>query len=287
MSLLSRTATDAPGSTQGTQGADVAGRPGRPAKATAPRFPGLRRGSVATSSAVNLLSPWVLEELRVRRLRRRFVVAGVALLLVVAAAWSVLRLDLARAEEDLQADESVGGSLAAQIDTLGEVKLYVGNVLVRSVTVERIMERQIGYAAVLGGLDRALPPGATLTAVSVALPPNPETLPPGSPAAPAPALCPGPDPFGSVEVVGCVTISGSAASRADVSELVTSLGGSDLFIEPFITATTATTPRTEGSTEGGTTTVQFEGTLGLSAATYTQRFTDVAGGAGTGTGGTR
>jgi hypothetical protein len=76
------------------------------------------------------------------------------------------------------------------------------------------------------------------------------------------SVCPGPDPFQTETVIGCVTLSGTAVSRTEVGELVTRLGSMDLFVEPFISTTTA----------GDTATVTFSGSVGLSEEVYSRRY---------------
>ena len=83
-------------------------------------------------------------------------------------------------------------------------------------------------------------------------PPRPPTVSP----------CPGPDPFNTKPVIGCMTLSGTAASRAEVGDLVIALGASDLFVEPFISTTTS----------GGRPTVTFSGSVGLSQTAYSNRY---------------
>jgi hypothetical protein len=78
-------------------------------------------------------------------------------------------------------------------------------------------------------------------------------------------LCPGPDPFNTRVVVGCITLSGSAANRSAVSDLVIGLGDSELFVEPFISTTT--TADGEG--------VTFTGSVGLSERVFSNRYTDL------------
>ena len=67
------------------------------------------------------------------------------------------------------------------------------------------------------------------------------------------APCPGPDPFGANTVIGCVQLSGTAESRADVSKFVQDLAASPLFVEPFVETTTKGTERV----------VTFTGSVGL------------------------
>ena len=74
---------------------------------------------VEVSSSVNLLSPWVHEELRVRRWRQRFALGLLALVVVIAGAWSYERVVLAQVEADLRGEEATAESLQGRIADLG------------------------------------------------------------------------------------------------------------------------------------------------------------------------
>lgn len=230
---------------------------------------GGRRRATPSSSSVNLLSPWVLDELHVRRLRRRFLAGAVALVVVAGAGWGMLKLDNSRGQDDLAADEAIGAGLQTQITDLADVKIYVNNVKLRSNSVEETMTRQVAFSTVMASLDRALPAGTALDSINVVLPPDPATAGAGA-SLTTDSLCPGPDPFGARPVIGCIELGGTADSRADISTIVQQLGRSDLFIEPYVSDTV--TESTDGA--GG---IQFSISVGLDETTYTLRFADVDG----------
>ena len=97
----------------------------------------------------------------------------------------------------------------------------------------------------LAAADPAAVPGAT---------PDPA-------AAATVSACPGPDPFNTKPVIGCITLAGSATSRAQVGELVIALDRIGLFVEPFISTTSASDS-----------TVTFGGSVGLSQAAFSKRY---------------
>jgi Tfp pilus assembly protein PilN len=257
---------------------DKGNKPDEPASEkseTPPRSPqrGRRRAAVATTAAVNLLSPWVLDELRVRALRRRFVLGAVALLVVVAGTWGYLRLDLMRDQQDLRDDEAIGDGLQQQIGELADVKQYVANINVRVNSVEDTMTAQLAYAQVMEELDAALPQGAAFGTIEITPTAVRNDQDPAVAEATEVATCPGADPFGARPVVACVALMGTACSREDVSRLVESLSRSKLFVEPFVSVTTASRDESDSDSCG----IDFEGTLGLDDATYTGRFADIDG----------
>jgi hypothetical protein len=224
---------------------------------------------------VNLLSPWVRQEIRVRRIRKRLLHGLLALLVLVAGAWTFQQLRLSAARSDLRGEVAVGDGLRTQIAALDEVTTYVSDVRLRAETVRGTMATQIGQADALRALARATPADTTLDSVSFTLPV------PGVPLAEEPAVepsvedllatrgivaaCPGPDPFGTRVVVACLLVTGTAPDRQSVSALVQRLGEDDLFVEPFVDTTT---------TEEGL--VTFTGSVGISPDAFTQRYDAVA-----------
>ena len=82
----------------------------------------------------------------------------------------------------------------------------------------------------------------------------------------AAAGCPGPDPFAVLEVIGCVTLSGTAADRGTVGRLVIALAAAKEFSEPFITTTT--------TDEGAS--VTFSGSVALTPKVFSGRYDDRA-----------
>lgn len=225
---------------------------------------------------VNLLSPWSFEALLTRRLRQRFTVGCLVLALLVAAGWGVQHLRVSEAQDELTAAEAEIGLLTAETQSLAPVATFVASVAGRKATVQETMTREIYFSSVLDALQAATPSGARVEAATVALnevaPPVP--APDADPGSDAPApetavvepsLCPGPDPFNTRIVVGCITLSGSAENRRAVGDLVIGLGDSQLFIEPFITATTS-------ADETG---VTFTGSVGLSDKVFSGRYADI------------
>lgn len=212
--------------------------------------------------SVNLLSPSAFERMATRRLRQRFVAAGVVLVLVVVGAWAVQHLRVDEAEQMLAVEKAETGRLTAETQALAPVRAYVTGVAAQKVTVQEAMAREIYFSEVLEGLEDSTPSGASLLSLGITL--ALDSAVPGAEPSTAPAVspCPGPDPFNTRTVVGCVTLSGTAASRAEVGELVISLGKDKLFVEPFISTTT-----TADAAE-----VSFSGSVGLSEKVFSRRY---------------
>lgn len=257
---------------------------------------------VETVAAVNLLSPWVFEEIKVHQLRRRLVVIGIVLVAVVALVWGALRFNLHQAEEELRGEEATGTGLSSQLAQLTPVKTYVDSVDRRVLTVRGATYDDVEFSRVLEALDAAAPDGVQVATISVELASteadgttststtSSESTTTSDAAGsaegdaegdqdgkgdkdPARGLvgstCPGPDPFGTKVVVGCVTFEGTAVSRDAVGQLVIALGDEGLFVEPFVDTTTTDAADAAASAGGP---VSFTGSVGLSPKVFSGRY---------------
>ena len=255
-----------------------------------------------TLPSVNLLSPWSFDAIATRRLRQRFVAAGCALGLVVAAGWGVQELRANQAEQVLTIEKAESARLAAQTQALTPVRIFVSSVEQQKKTVSETMSNEVQFSRVLDGLALATPADADVESIAVTLPPLPprtvatttdkadgtpdpttdgaapadgtapandaapaDGTPAPSAAPPVVSPCPGPDPFNTRTVIGCITLSGTAANRGSVGEFVIALGDSELFVEPFISTTTTA----DGEQ------VTFTGSVGLSEAVFSNRYADL------------
>ncbi|GAB3781057.1 PilN domain-containing protein [Nocardioides ungokensis] len=216
--------------------------------------------------SVNLLSQSEFDRMAVRRLRKRFVAGGVALVLLVGAGWFVQHMRVNDAQKLVAVEQAQTSRLSSQTQTLTTIKTFVTGVAAQKATVSTTMAREIYFSKVLAGLRAATPSGTSMQSISVTLAPDAAgtTAPAaGAPATAGASVCPGPDPFQTETIIGCVTLSGTAVSRAQVGELVTNLGSMGLFVEPFISTTT---------TGDSATSVTFSGSVGLSEKVYSHRY---------------
>ncbi len=214
---------------------------------------------------VNLLSPWVFEQIAIRRLRRRFVSAAIAVVVIIAAAWGGQHLRIQSAEDDLAVEEAETARLSAETAELAPVRAFVSGVEGQKATVRETMATEIYFSQVLAGLAKSAPAGAEIASLQITLAPAPPPVAAGETPLPVVSPCPGPDPFNTKVVVGCVNISGSAATRSDVGDFVIALGEDPLFVEPFISTTT-----TADDSE-----VTFSGSVGLSEEVFSGRYADL------------
>lgn len=224
-----------------------------------------------TVPAVNLLSPWVFEAMAARRLQERFAVAAVVLMMMLGAAWAVQHLRTGHAERLLADEQATTARLTGQTQELAPVRTYVASVQQQKQVAQEAMKDEVYLSRVMTALEAATPPGATVESITVKVTPPVEggdaeaAAAADSGEASGESTCPGPDPFHTRTLVGCVTLTGSAQSRASVGRMVLDLGGDPLFVEPFISTTT--TAEGDG--------VTFTGSVGLSTKTFSRRYADI------------
>jgi hypothetical protein len=220
-------------------------------------------GIVPTMPSVNLLSQSEFDRMAARRLRHRFIAAGLVLVVGLGAYGAVLRMRIGEAHKLAAVEQAETSRLTAQTQVLAPVRAFVNGVAVQQRTVDGAMANEVFFSDVLTGIQDATPPGATLVSLNVTLAPPPAA---GAPAD-ASSACPGPDPFNTRVAVGCVQLAGTAGSRAEVGDMVIALGHSRLFVEPFISTTTT----------GDSDEVAFSGSVGLSEKVYSGRYAAVGG----------
>ena len=222
---------------------------------------------------VNLLSPSVFEAMAVRTLQRRFVAAAVALVLLVAGGWVVQHLRAEQAAKLLVVEEGETARLTAKAEDLAPVSTYVATVANQKILVSRTMATEALLSSVLDDLAVATPEGVrveTLTAVVTATTIQTDQSAstgqgqPGQPGQNGETACPAPDPFKRSTTVGCVTMTGTASTRAAIGRLVDRLG-SGVFVAPYIT----TTANADG------TKLTFTGSVGVNSRVYSKRYADL------------
>jgi hypothetical protein len=209
---------------------------------------------------VDLLPDSERERMAVRRLRRRFGAGALALIAIVGAGWALQHERVGRAEQLVAVEQAETDRLTSQVQVLAPIRVFVDGVAVQERTISETMAGEVYFSEVLDGIREATPAGAEIAALSVSL-----TPPAADPQATSAAACPGPDPFNTRAVIGCVTLSGTAASRADVGDLVVALGDSGLFVEPFVNTTTTGDDAADAE-------VAFSGSVGLSEKAYSGRY---------------
>ena len=202
-----------------------------------------RTGTHSLVPSVNLLSPWMFEALATRRLRQRFAIGAGVLVLLLGASWAVQHLRISQAERLLTIEHAETSRLTAQTDELAPVRTYVATVGHQQTMVQEAMANEVHLSRVLTGLRDATPRSAEVESMAVTLTPpaaasdsasDPAAASASDPAASSTgSLCPGPDPFNTKIVVGCLTLTGSADSRATVCDFVVRNRHDLNFVEPI------------------------------------------------------
>ncbi|HYO39381.1 MAG TPA: PilN domain-containing protein [Nocardioidaceae bacterium] len=224
-----------------------------------------------TIPSVNLLSPWAFDALTARRLQERFAVAAVVLVMLLGAGWAVQHLRTGHAERLLADEQKTTARLATRTKELAPVRTYVSSVLAQKQVAQEAMKDEVYLSRVMSALESATPTGAKVESITVKVTPPVEGGDANAAAAAGgtgdagESTCPGPDPFHTRVLVGCVTLTGSAKSRDSVGRMVRNLGSDRLFVEPFISTTT--------TAEGDD--VTFTGSVGLSTKTFSRRYADM------------
>ncbi len=283
-----------------------------------------RSGQVSsTLPSVNLLPSSTLEALTVRRMRQRFVAAGLVGAVLVGGGWVLQTQRLSSAEDRLAAEQALTPSLQAQVAALAPVAQFYDLLQARKQTASAAMAAEVLFSKALVDLAGRTPAGMDISAMSVSLTAATVTAvaPPVSPldqagidangndltraqtpggtgsnassggaassptgaAAKSPAAggvtpgaatalpvsCARPDPFNPAPIIGCVTLSGTAQSRAQVGEFVQNLRAADLYADPFVTTTTV-------NAIDGSEVVNFAGSVGLTGEAVSGRYADLS-----------
>ncbi|HZE67621.1 MAG TPA: hypothetical protein VE081_13370 [Sporichthyaceae bacterium] len=257
-------------------------------------------------ASVNLLSPVTLESLAVQKVRRRLIAAGLVGAVVVGGGWLAEGARLHSAQHRLATEQAQTAPLQAQLAALEPVARFFAQLDARKQAASSAMAAEVLFSKALSDLNTRTPQGLQINSMSVTLTPSVVTSvsPPVSPlvragldangqdvaksgtgaaastpttpvnpaassAASSAVTCARPDPFHPAAIIGCVTLSGTAPSRDVVGQFVNNLKAGTYYADPFVTTTTIT-----GA--DGTEMVQFSGSVGLTGAAVSGRYTDLS-----------
>ncbi len=212
---------------------------------------------------VNLLSPSVFEAMAVRTLRRRFVAAGIGLALLVGGGWGVQHLRSVQADKLLTVERGETSRLTAETQELAPVSTYIAAIAGQKVVVKKTMATEAMLSEVLDDLALAMPGGVRVETLSATVGAQDQQTQQKQTGTTTP--CPAPNPFVRTKSVGCVTLTGTATSRATVGLLVTRLGATGVFVSPYVTTT---------STADGAK-LTFTGSVAVTAHVYSNRYADI------------
>lgn len=217
---------------------------------------------VATLPTVNLLPAEVVEVLALRRLRRKFIGAGVAVAAAMAALYVGQFAVIANANSDLEQSQGQTQTLNTRMRELAPVRAFYAGVDANQKVIQQTMAHEVLYSGVVRRLHAAAPKGVAITNVSLTAQTPSGTV--GADTAAASA-CPGPDPFNPGTSVGCINITGTAPNRVEVGRFIQQLFADEIFANPYVSATTV--DQAKG--------MAFSATVGLTDKVYSKRYDNV------------
>ena len=211
-----------------------------------------------TLPRVNLLPASVAESYTKRRIRRAFLAIALLVIAAFAVIWYLQNGQVAAAQARLARAEADNATVAARVEALAPMKQMYEQITGEQDLVATTLASEPRAALVISRLVDAGRAGAAraaeiaFTTIAIEYRGVPE---PGAVLNP----CPNPDPFGSEITIGCVTFSGTAATRAQVSRMLSTIAADSLFVGPYVNNSTVTME--SGDVPGG---VMFTGTVGIS-----------------------
>lgn len=206
------------------------------------------------SAVVNLLSPELKELLEQQRLKRGFVVVALGLVSLLVVGWLAQSGFIGAAERRLEAEQLTAQSLAQEGAKLAPIRSFYGQIESNAATIKSTMSSEVLTSDVISSLYGATPAGVNIDTLGLTLSVAAE----GGAVDPAAAsTCPSQDPYqSSGPTAGCISVSGSGASRALLGAWLDSIEAHPLFTVAFIPST---------NVDAGSGLVSFTATIGLDA----------------------
>ncbi len=216
---------------------------------------------------VNLLPASITESFTLRRVHRMLIVVAALLVVAIGAVWYLQGNQVSEAQAKRDQAQAANAAVAAKVEALAPIKqMYeqitneqnlVATTLASEPQAALVIERMVATGPASGS-------GGPVTFASIAIeyrgvPAAGETINP----------CPNPDPFGTDITIGCVTFSGMAATRDQVSTMLNAMAADPLFVGPYVNSSTVTESSTDST--GG---ITFTGTAGLSLAALSTALSD-------------
>lgn len=208
----------------------------------------------------DLTPPEILASRRVASIRRYVSVGLVFLLVVVLLLFGFVTLKQRSASNELKKAEDDAQTLTVQLSKFSDVTTIQGTVASVEEKVSALLQADIDFPGLLASMQKALPPGVTLTQIAVTV--TPPTA--AGAGVPAPVTVGGSgavlDPSTHAHI-GSVTLSGTARKLTDVSAYVDKLATLNGVVEPY--------PASNTASEAG---VQYNVQVTLTDQLFTHRF---------------
>ncbi len=210
--------------------------------------------------AVNLLPASVSAAVRVHRIRRSLVAVAIGLVVVSGVAWYLQGSSIDQAQTLVTSAEEQNASLRAQVDSYAAVSHLQEAIVAQEKLVSTALASDPDAAGIVDRVRTAAGPDITLTQVAATYSGLPD---------PAAVLqgqahlfsCPDPSPFTTKISVGCVSLSGSATTRAAISEFLARVDADPVLDGPFLESSVFVAASTEAPAH-----VDFTASFGISPA---------------------
>ena len=212
-----------------------------------------------TLPQVNLLPHSVIESMAMARIRKWAVVAVVVVLLAAGGLWWLQGSTIDNAQKDLTAAKQQNVTLQAQVEALAPVnQMYEQITRLQEVVTTTLAAQPLASVV----MDRLVQAGQQVTGKPILMTNLDVTYAVPKPGDPL-SQCPNPDPFGEELTVGCLTFSGTAVDRDQVSQFLRLLEADPLFVGPYVTSTTATEIQSGPKGNKTESVVAFTGSTGI------------------------
>jgi Tfp pilus assembly protein PilN len=219
-----------------------------------------------TLPRVNLLPASVAESFTLRRIHRYFIAVAVLLVLGFSAIWYLQSNQIADAQAKLDEAQAASASVSARVEELAPIKQMYDQITNEQELVATTLASEPQAALVINRMVETGTGGggAPVEFTSIAIeyrgvPSAGEEINP----------CPNPDPFATDITIGCVTFSGAANTRDQVSAMLNAMAADPLFVGPYVNSSTVTESSDESASG-----ITFTGTAGLSIAALKTELTD-------------
>jgi hypothetical protein len=180
----------------------------------------------------NLIPPEVLQARRVRAVRKLVAYALCVLVLIAALGYTLAWYRSQQAADDLAAEQGRTSQLLAQQKRYADVTLLQGSVAGVRTQLSNLLSSDVDASALMTSILNQLPPGATVTQLSLTM-----SAPTGKQLAARPTGSASLDTSGRAPI-GLISLTGQAVRVSDVSVLVDRLSALPGFIDPYPTANT-------------------------------------------------
>jgi hypothetical protein len=187
-----------------------------------------------TMPLANVLPTRIQEKVEQQAIIRRFVFLGVIMIAVFGVLWAGQTAQILLAQNSKNKAADITADLQAKKGTFSPVESYYTAVDGRLTDIQAAMSPEVEYGKVFEEVRKQSPNGVKIAGFTFA----PVAADPAAAGgAAAAATCVNPDPFATVASLGCISFSGTAKNRAQVSQFIDNLKDNKLVTSPYVTTT--------------------------------------------------